>query len=69
MGQTPAIAHARAERRKRQVREWKEREAKDARQKRSDRRRRKGEGHEGVGVTSTEDAGHLGGRKVRFLEG
>lgn len=64
---TPAIANARAERRKRQVADWKNREAKEARQKRSDRRRRKEAGAESlaaaVGGMGAEDA-----RKVRFLE-
>ncbi len=64
---TPAIANARAERRKRQVADWKNREAKEARQKRSDRRRRKEAGAESLAATvggmGAEDA-----RKVRFLE-
>ena len=64
---TPALALARAERRKRQVADWKNREAKEARQKRSDRRRRKEAEAESLAAV----AGALGaeeGRKVRFLE-
>ena len=64
---TPAIANARAERRKRQVADWKNREAKEARQKRSDRRRRKDAEAEilaaAVGSMGAEES-----RKVRFLE-
>lgn len=68
---TPAIATARAERRKKQVAEWKNREAREARQKRGDRRRRrdmesgisgKGTIHETPGMRAKES------RKVRFLE-
>lgn len=64
---TPAIAHARAERRRRQVAEWKNREARDARQKRSEMRRRRYVDDQGLGSAS---AGMPGGevRKVRFLE-
>ncbi|MCJ1422433.1 hypothetical protein MMC29_000313 [Sticta canariensis] len=64
---TPAIAHARAERRRRQVAEWKNREAKEARQKRSEMRRRRYVENQGLGSAS---AGMPGGevRKVRFLE-
>lgn len=64
---TPAIAHARAERRRRQVIEWKNREARDARQKRSEMRRRKYVENQGLGSAGT---GMSGGevRKVRFLE-
>ncbi|MCJ1263384.1 hypothetical protein MMC22_003254 [Lobaria immixta] len=64
---TPAIAHARAERRRRQVIEWKNREARDARQKRSEMRRRRYVENQGLGSAS---AGMPGGevRKVRFLE-
>ncbi|KAL9600986.1 MAG: hypothetical protein Q9219_002808 [cf. Caloplaca sp. 3 TL-2023] len=65
---TPAMASARAERRKRQVAEWKSREAKEARQRRSEaRRRRDYEINEGRPASE----GHLGGgqpRRVRFLE-
>ena len=68
---TPAIANARAERRKKQVAEWKHREAREARQKRGDRRRRRdlesvssgnGTNHGNTGVRANES------RKVRFLE-
>ncbi|MCJ1467116.1 hypothetical protein MMC07_005738 [Pseudocyphellaria aurata] len=64
---TPAIAHARAERRRRQVVEWKNREAREARQKRSEMRRRRYVEDQGLGTAS---AGMPGGevRKVRFLE-
>lgn len=64
---TPAIAHARAERRRRQVVEWKNREAREARQKRSEMRRRRYVENQGLGSAS---AGMPGGevRKVRFLE-
>ena len=64
---TPAIANARAERRKRQVADWKNREAKDARQKRSDRRRRKEAEAESIAAAAA-GLGADGGRKVRFLE-
>lgn len=63
---TPAIAYARARRRKQQVADWKSREAREARQRRSERRAgrvrvEKGEGmREGMGFE---------GRKVRFVEG
>ena len=65
---TPAIANARAERRKKQVAEWKNREAREARQKRSDRRRRRdrsvgGSTDHGNGSSRAEE-----GRRVRFLE-
>lgn len=63
---TPAIAHARAERRKKQVAEWKNREAKEARQKRSDKRRRREPETEASSI-STSSAPEA--RKVRFLEG
>lgn len=64
---TPAIAHARVERRRRQVAEWKNREAREARQKRSEMRRRRYVENQGMGSAS---AGMQGGdvRKVRFLE-
>lgn len=64
---TPAIAHARVERRRRQVVEWKNREAREARQKRSEMRRRRYVDGQGLGSAS---AGMPGGevRKVRFLE-
>ncbi|KAL8686744.1 MAG: hypothetical protein Q9224_005352 [Gallowayella concinna] len=66
---TPAMASARAERRKRQVAEWKSREAREARQRRSEARRRRDleMTHEGVRIGE----GPLGGRqqrRVRFLE-
>ena len=64
---TPAIANARAERRKRQVAEWKNREAKEARQKRSDRRRRQEAEAENLAAVA-EGMGAEEGRKVRFLE-
>ncbi|KAL8972804.1 MAG: hypothetical protein Q9183_000331 [Haloplaca sp. 2 TL-2023] len=67
---TPAMASARAERRKRQVAEWKNREARDARQRRSEARRRRDVEMNNAGVGSGEGA--LGGghqeRRVRFLE-
>ncbi len=68
---TPAIANARAERRKKQVAEWKNREARDARQKRSDRRRRRDA--EAGPMSSGIESGDSGtradeGRKVRFLD-
>ena len=63
---TPAIANARAERRKKQVAEWKIREAREARQRRGDRRRRRefsnGTNHGITGVKAEKS------RKVRFLE-
>ena len=63
---TPAIANARAERRKRQVAEWKNREAREARQKRSDRRRRREGEAAAMEVEQRREVEE--GRKVRFLE-
>ncbi|KAL8771721.1 MAG: hypothetical protein Q9209_002912 [Squamulea sp. 1 TL-2023] len=66
---TPAMASARAERRKKQVAEWKNREAREARQKRSEARRRRDFEMTNEGVNASE--GSLGGgqqRRVRFLE-
>lgn len=62
---TPALAYARAQRRRQQVMEWRAREAKEARQKRSDRRRR------GVGGVDGTSSGAKNGkdgtkRVVRF---
>lgn len=68
---TPAIANARAERRKKQVAEWKNREAREARQKRGDRRRKRGlESGSSGNVTNHGSAGLRSdeSRKVRFLE-
>ncbi|KAL9132938.1 MAG: hypothetical protein Q9175_005884 [Cornicularia normoerica] len=68
---TPAMAKARAERRRKQVAEWKNREAREARQKRGDRRKRRdlesgssgnGTDHGNPGVRANKS------RKVRFLE-
>lgn len=65
---TPAIASARAERRKKQVAEWKNREAREARQKRGDRRRRRDlESGPSAGCTTHEKRANES-RKVRFLE-
>ncbi|KAL8994186.1 MAG: hypothetical protein Q9169_005789 [Polycauliona sp. 2 TL-2023] len=66
---TPAMASARAERRKKQVAEWKSREAKEARQRRSEARRRRDLEMSNEGVTASKD--HFGSgqqRRVRFLE-
>ncbi|KAL8823724.1 MAG: hypothetical protein Q9170_008326 [Blastenia crenularia] len=66
---TPAMASARAERRKRQVAEWKSREAKEARQRRSEARKRRDYEMSNEGRRASE--GGLGGgqqRRVRFLE-
>ncbi|KAL8942449.1 MAG: hypothetical protein Q9216_001649 [Gyalolechia sp. 2 TL-2023] len=66
---TPAIASARAERRKRQVAEWKSREAREARQRRSEARKRRDYEMENEGRHAT--GGGFGGgqqRRVRFLE-
>ena len=73
---TPAMATARAEKRRRQVREWKEREAKEARARRGQRRMRArrdvgvgtaslghGPGEEGVGMEQESAAG-IGEEKV-----
>lgn len=68
---TPAIANARAERRKKQVAEWKNREAREARQKRSDRRRRRevDVDHSGNTFNHNENGSRADeGRRVRFLE-
>ncbi len=68
---TPAMASARAERRKRQVAEWKNREAREARQRRIETRRRRafevnGENRRSSeGVISRDRAQQ---RRVRFLE-
>lgn len=65
---TPAIASARAERRKKQVAEWKNREAREARQKRGDRRRRRDlESGPSASCTKHEKMANES-RKVRFLE-
>ena len=63
---TPAIAYARAERRRRQVKEWKERETREARARRGEKRRRRDLQEmirvgSGTGSESNE-------RRVRFLE-
>ena len=68
---TPAIADARAERRKKQIAEWKNREAREARQKRGDRRRRRD--LESLSSANGTNQGKPGlktenSRKVRFLE-
>lgn len=68
---TPAIASARAERRRRQVVDWRNREAREARQRRSEvRRRRDGDaaGGGGAGVGEGARAERGAERKVRFLE-
>lgn len=68
---TPAIANARAERRKKQVAEWKNREAREARQKRGDRRRRRDmeSGSSGIGTNHGNTGARANeSRKVRFLE-
>lgn len=63
---TPAIAYARAEKRRRQVKDWKEREAREARAKRGERRRR----HEPMAVMTSGDEKALedNARRVRFLK-
>ena len=65
---TPAIANARAERRKKQVAEWKNREAREARQKRGDRRRRRDFDSGSSGSSTTHGKRVNESRKVRFLE-
>ncbi|KAL8951894.1 MAG: hypothetical protein Q9222_002169 [Ikaeria aurantiellina] len=66
---TPAMANARAERRKKQVAEWKSREAKEARQRRSEARRRRDFEISNEGVITNEGAlGSSQERRVRFLE-
>ncbi|KAI4204272.1 MAG: hypothetical protein LQ350_001252 [Teloschistes chrysophthalmus] len=66
---TPAMASARAERRKRQVAEWKAREAREARQRRSEARRRRDFEMSSGGVGASEGALNRGQqRRVRFLE-
>lgn len=57
---TPAMAHARSQKRKQQVSEWRAREAREARQRRFDRRRGTG-GGEGRGGAQSR-------RAVRFEE-
>ncbi|KAL9111001.1 MAG: hypothetical protein Q9187_007984 [Circinaria calcarea] len=63
---TPAMAYARAQRRKQQVAEWKSREAREARQRRSERRAGRMGMEKEVGM---REAMELQGRKVRFVEG
>ncbi|KAI4122758.1 MAG: hypothetical protein LQ338_005632 [Usnochroma carphineum] len=66
---TPAMASARAERRKRQVAEWKNREAREARQRRIEARRRRD--YEMNNAARRPSEGGLDGgqqRRVRFLE-
>ena len=65
---TPAIANARAERRKKQVAEWKNREAREARQKRGDRRRRRDPEFGTSGSSTNHGKRTDESRKVRFLE-
>ncbi|OCL01678.1 hypothetical protein AOQ84DRAFT_230571 [Glonium stellatum] len=62
---TPALAYARAQRRRQQVMEWRAREAKDARQKRSERRRRGIAGFNGTG-SGVENGKDRIKRVVRF---
>ncbi|KAI4150329.1 MAG: hypothetical protein LQ340_004146 [Diploschistes diacapsis] len=61
---TPAIAQARAQKRRQQLAEWRSREAKEARQRRFERR--KGLGKSSAG--GLEKAGQTP-RRVRFVEG
>ena len=63
---TPAIAYARAERRRRQVKEWKERETREARAKRGERRRRRDPDEMINSECSTGSESNE--RKVRFVE-
>ncbi|KAI4193434.1 MAG: hypothetical protein LQ346_003930 [Caloplaca aetnensis] len=68
---TPAMASARAERRKRQVAEWKNREAREARQRRIETRRRRDFEVNGGARSSSEGGIRMDGtqqRRVRFLE-
>ena len=68
---TPAIADARAERRRKQIAEWKNREAREARQKRGDRRRRRDLESLSSGNGTTQGKPNVkmkNSRKVRFLE-
>jgi len=60
---TPAMAHARTEKRRLQMMEYRNREAREARAKRSERRR----GSEILKTGSREDAENE--RRVRFMEG
>lgn len=67
---TPAMATARAEKRRRQVKEWKEREGREARARRGEgRRRREMEGGNGVATgLKKAEARESDGRRVRFVE-
>ncbi|MCJ1354991.1 MAG: hypothetical protein MMC33_004981 [Icmadophila ericetorum] len=70
---TPAVAWARAQRRKQQVAEWKKREAREARQRRSERRSGAGAVVDNRSVEEDGNAGGLGEgmemrRRVRFVE-
>ncbi|MCJ1403354.1 hypothetical protein MMC11_006577 [Xylographa trunciseda] len=73
---TPAMAYARAQRRKQQVAEWKSREAKEARQRRSELRKRRDQnigdpGRMMVGLGGDREGGleEMKVRRVRFVEG
>ncbi|MCJ1385202.1 hypothetical protein MMC17_008323 [Xylographa soralifera] len=73
---TPAMAYARAQRRKQQVAEWKSREAKEARQRRSELRKKRDQnigdsGRMMVGLAGDGDGGmeEMKVRRVRFVEG
>ncbi|MCJ1286205.1 hypothetical protein MMC26_005550 [Xylographa opegraphella] len=73
---TPAIAYARAQRRKQQVAEWKVREAKEARQRRSELRKKRDQnisdsGRMVTGLTGDREGGleEMKVRRVRFVEG
>ncbi|MCJ1318594.1 hypothetical protein MMC15_003924 [Xylographa vitiligo] len=73
---TPAMAYARAQRRKQQVAEWKSREAKEARQRRSELRKKRDQniGDSGrmlVGLGGDREGGleEMKVRRVRFVEG
>ncbi|KAL8927144.1 MAG: hypothetical protein Q9208_002528 [Pyrenodesmia sp. 3 TL-2023] len=68
---TPAMASARAERRKRQVAEWKNREAREARQRRIETRKRRDFEVNSENRRSSEGGLRIDGgqqRRVRFLE-
>ncbi|MCJ1432531.1 hypothetical protein MMC27_001888 [Xylographa pallens] len=73
---TPAMAYARAQRRKQQVAEWKSREAKEARQRRSELRKKRDQnigdaGRLMVGLGGDREGGleEMKVRRVRFVEG
>ncbi len=67
---TPAMATARAEKRRRQIKEWKDREGREARARRGERRRKRDAGEEDSAAIGSRfvESGETEGRRVRFVE-